>query len=241
MRSGFLLVLAALIVSATSATAAPPAVSFGVELGVVSRDIEEEGALVDSTTPAVADSTRLIGRLGLQVAPALLLFGEVGVADLSIDEFDAYRSDRHLLYGGGARIHLYEGTYPGQMTVYSDLKVTRLQTDDQVTVCTANCNDPLVLPTETVVDEEIGWTEYGISLGIRGGYDAFRPFGGVRFSQLDGKDRIGSQTADIRERSSVGFFIGADLFLDRDERTALMIQLSGGDENAFRVGYKASF
>lgn len=243
MRTGFVAV-AWLILTASAAAAAAPPVSFGVELGVVSREVEEE--LPTGTMRGVADSTRLVGRLGLQVAPVLLLFGEIGFADVAIREFDDYRSDLHPIYGGGARVMLYDGADPDRsFLVYSDLKVTRLQTDDRVLICT-NC-DTTATPIFNPADEEIGWTEYAVSLGIRGGREGFRPFGGVRYSRLDGTDRIrdlvtlGEDTFDLREVTSLGFFLGADIFLDREERNAIMIQISGLDENAFRVGYKVSF
>ncbi|MEO5658035.1 MAG: hypothetical protein ABIO65_07035 [Nitrospiria bacterium] len=241
MRTGFVAVAWLILTASASVAAADaPPVSFGVELGVVSREVEEE--LPTGTTRGVVDSTRLVSRLGLQVAPVLLLFGEVGFADVAIEEFDDYRSDLHILYGGGARVILYDGAYPDRFMIYSDVKITRLQTDDRVTICTANCNDPVLLPTEAVTDEEIDWTEYAVSLGIRGGQEGFRPFGGVRYSRLDGTDHIqGEGTFDLRERTSLGFFLGADIFLDREERNAIMIQISGLDENAFRVGYKVSF
>jgi hypothetical protein len=112
-----------------------------------------------------------------------------------------------------------------------------VKTDDRI--CVANCDDPVLLPT--VVDEEISWTEYAVSLGVKGRYEGFRPFGGLRVSKIDGTDRIGSQTAEIRERDMLGFFFGADIPLDRVERTAITVQISGVDENAFRVGYKVAF
>ncbi len=238
MRAWLLpIVVVVLIGSGVVAQAAAPPVSFGVELGPVSRDIEEEGNLVVGTQRGVADSTQLTARLSLQVAPPLIVFGEVGVADLSVDEFQDYRSDLHLLYGGGLRVLLSEGGYGQPVTVYSDLKFSRLKTNDQI--CAANCNDPVVFPT--FVDEDISWTEYVVSLGVKGQYEGFRPFGGLRISKIDGTDRIGSQTAEIRERDMLGFFFGADIPLDRIERTALTIQISGIDENAFRVGYKVAF
>ncbi len=226
------------IMSVAPAHAASP-VSFGVELGVVSRDIEEEGALLVGTATGIADSTQLTARLGVQVAPPVILFGEFGVADITIDEFDQYRSDVHPLYGGGARLVLFEGAYPEHLSVYSDVRVVRLKTDDQVIVCIASCGSPT--PVEALVDEEISWTEYGVSLGIRGRYEGWRPFGGFRLSRLDGTDRVGDVTADIREREMVGFFFGTDIWLDRDERAAITVQFSGIDENAFRIGYKVAF
>jgi len=223
----------------TTAAAASP-ISFGLELGLVSRDIEEEGPLVVGTERGTADSTRLAARLGLTVAPMLILFGEVGAADISIDEFQDYRSDLHLLYGGGARVILVDGSYRGGVAVYSDFKVTRLKTDDQI--CAADCETAAPI----FGDEEIAWTEYAMSLGIRGHYDMLRPFGGIRVSKLDGTDRLTLQTgvqleADVREQDSVGFFLGTDIMLDRAGRTAITLQLSGIDENALRVGYKVMF
>jgi hypothetical protein len=236
----------AALVLATALSTLPPVfahaaspVSFGVELGVVSRDIEEEGALLVGTGTGIADSTQLTARLGVQVAPPVLLFGEFGVADITIDEFDQYRSDMHPLYGGGARLVLFEGAYPETLSVYSDVRVVRLKTDDQVIACIASCGSPT--PVEALVDEEISWTEYGVGLGVRGRYEGFRPFGGFRVSRLDGTDRVGAVTADIREREMVGFFFGVDILLDRDERAAITVQLSGIDENALRVGYKVAF
>lgn len=220
------------------AHAASP-VSFGVELAVVSRDIEEEGALLVGTGTGIADSTQLTARLGVQVAPTAILFGEFGVADIAIDEFDQYRSDVHPLYGGGARLVLFEGAYPEHLSVYSDVRVVRLKTDDQVIVCVASCGGPT--PVEALVDEEISWTEYGVSLGIRGRHQWWRPFGGFRVSRLDGTDRVGDVTADIREREMVGFFFGTDIWLGRDERAAITVQFSGIDENALRIGYKVAF
>ena len=232
------LAMALLTLPPVFAHAASP-VSFGMELAVVSRDIEEEGDLVKGTPTGIVDSTQLTARLGVQLAPPVILFGEFGVADIMIDEFDQYRSDVHPLYGGGARLVLFEGAYPEQVSVYSDVRIVRLKTDDRLIVCTANCSGPL--PVEVLVDEEISWTEYGVSLGIRGRYEGWRPFGGLRVSRLDGTDRVGAVTADIREREMVGFFFGTDIWLDRDERAAITVQLSGIDENAFRVGYKVAF
>jgi hypothetical protein len=238
MKTGVAVVV--LLLASALPAAAAPLVSFGVEAGVVSRDVEEEGGPLVGTAEGIADSTRLTARLALQVAPMLSLFGEAGLANLSIDEFDQYRSDMHLLYGGGARFVLFEG-YREPISVYSDLKVLRLGTNDRVTICTANCNDPALPPTEAVVDEEIAWTEYSVALGIKGQSGMFRPFGGLRMSTLDGTDRIGDQTIDLREQDILGFFFGTDILLDPDGRAAIMLQVSGIDENAFRVGYKVAF
>jgi hypothetical protein len=239
-----------LLASVAPAAAAPPPVSFGVELGVVSRDIEAEGGPVLGTVNGVADSTRITARLSLGLAPGLAVFGEVGGADLAVDEFNGYRSDMHVLYGGGLRFSLAETPYPQRLSVYSDFKVSHLATSDRLItqVCTSACGTSSEVIVDDLVDEDLAWTEYAVELGIKGGYQGFRPFGGVRFSTLAGTDQVRSvqsglldERADVRELDSVGFFFGVDILLEREERTAVTIQMSGIDENAFRVGYKAAF
>ncbi len=242
--------VAVLLASVAPAAAAPPPVSFGVELGVVSRDIEEEGGPALGTIDGVADSTRITARLSLGLAPGLAVFGEVGGADLAVDEFNGYRSDMHVLYGGGLRLSLADTPYPQRLSVYSDFKVSRLATSDRLItqVCTSACGTPSEVVVDDMVDEDLSWTEYAVDLGVKGRYQGFSPFGGLRFSKLDGTDRVRSvqsglldERADVRELNSVGFFFGADIPLDRSEQTAVTLQFSGIDENAFRVGYKVAF
>ncbi|MBI3607886.1 MAG: hypothetical protein HY207_07960 [Nitrospirae bacterium] len=245
--------MAALLISFESVAAAASPISFGMDLGVVSRDIEEEGMQISGgTVRGTADSTQLVARLGVEVVPSLILFGEVGSADMAIDEFDSYRSDMHLLYGGGARFVLAHSTYPQRFSVYSDVKVSRLKTNDQLLVprCSSACDTTTATFVDDLSDEELSWTEYSVSLGVKGQYEGFRPFGGLRFSKLDGSDLVHSvanqglfpdSRADVREVDSVGFFIGTDILLDPQERSAITIQLSGIDENVFRVGYKVAF
>lgn len=242
--------VAVLLASVAPAAAAPPSVSFGLELGVVSRDIEAEGGPALGTVDGVADSTRITARLSLGLAPGLALFGEVGGADLAVDEFNGYRSDMHVLYGGGLRLSLADTPYPQRLSVYSDFKVSRLATSDRLItqVCISSCGTPGEVDVDDMVDEDLAWTEYAVELGIKGGYQSFRPFGGLRFSKLDGTDRVQSvqsglldERADVRELNNVGFFFGADFPLDRDERTVIAIRFSGIDENAFRVGYNVAF
>lgn len=229
-----------------AAAATPPPVSFGIEVGLVSRDIEEEGPSV-GTVVGTAESARVTARLGLHVAPMLILFGDVGAADVAVDEFDFYHSDLGLFYGGGMRLILSPARYPHGISVYTDVTVSRLNTDDQVTICLAACDT--AAPVETLADEELAWTEYAVALGVKGRYENLRPFGGLRVSKLDGSDHVRTipdpsvrdETIDVRQRDPVGFFLGADILLDRDERSAITVQFSGIDENAFRVGYKVAF
>lgn len=248
---GAAMTLAVLAGSALPAAAvSPPPVSFGVEVGLVSRDIEEEGPTL-GTVVGTADSSRVTARLGLQVAPPLILFGDIGFADVAVDEFDFYHSDLELLYGGGVRVILSPASHPQGVSVYTDLTVSRLSTDDQVTICLAACDT--VTPTEELAQEELAWTEYAVAVGAKGRYENLRPFGGLRVSKLDGRDHIRTillapgdpnyvdAKVDVRQRDPVGFFLGADILLDREERSAITVQLSGIDENAFRIGYKVAF
>lgn len=237
--------LLVVIFSATEAEAAPP-VSFGVELGVISRDIEEEGGLVLGTAEGVADSTRLTARVSVGLAPGLALYGEIGGADLSVNEFDGYRSDMHASYGGGLRLSL-PGRARQPVAAYVDLRATRVATEDRLLL---DWCDDTACATQTTrqSEEELAWTEYAVGLGIRGVMQGLRPFGGVQFSKIDGSDvarstdgsRLESHV-DVRESNSVGFFFGADIPLDRSELTAITFKFSGIDENAFRVGYKVVF
>ena len=247
----------AALVLATAVSTLPPvfahaasSVSFGMELGVVSRDIEEEGGLALGTFEGVADSTRITARLSLGLAPGLDVFGEVGGADLAVDEFDGYRSDMHLSYGGGIRLSLAKPSFPQQPAVYADFRATRLATNDRLVVewCD-NPSDPLC-PTTTPrpSEEDLAWTEYAVGIGVRGVLQGLRPFGGLQFSKLDGTDMVRSvdgtqleSRAEVRESNSVGFFFGADFPLDRSEQSAITLKFSGIDENAFRVGYKVAF
>jgi hypothetical protein len=244
-------ICAALAVVATAMpTAAAPPVSIGVELGVVSRDIEEEGGLGGlsfGTAEGIADSVRLTARLSLGLAPGVAIFGEVGGADLAVDEFEGYRSDMHLSYGGGLRLSSVTSGYPGQPVVYADFRVSRLATNDQLLL---DWCDDLACATATTrpSKEDLEWTEYAVGLGIRGALQGLRPFGGLQFSKLDGTDTArtldGTQRearAEVREANPVGFFLGADIPLDRSGQSEITIKLSGIDENAFRVGYKVVF
>jgi hypothetical protein len=232
---------------AAPAVAAPP-VSFGVEVGALWRNIEEEGGLVSGTATGVAESTRLTARASVALAPRAVLFGEIGGVDLAIDEFDNYRSDMHLSYGGGLRLSSGDAMYPRQPVVFADLRVNRISTSDQmVRDWCVDIACATVAPR--LLDETIAWTEYAVAFGVKGRLEGIRPFGGLQVSKIDGKDHIRpadggvlvESRSDVRESDTVGFFLGADIPFDRDERTMITLRFSGIDENAFRVAYKLEF
>ncbi|MFZ5862183.1 MAG: hypothetical protein ACOYXR_04990 [Nitrospirota bacterium] len=243
--AGMAAVLLPLALAVPPAVAAP-SVSFGIELGVVSRDIEEEGGLQGGTVSSIVDSTRLTARVSVALAPGVTLFGEAGGADLAMTD-EGYRSDMHLSYGGGIRLASGDPAYPRHPSVFADLRVNRVATDDQLMLDW--CDDSTcATSTARLSEEDLSWTEYAVGLGVMGRVQGLRPFGGVQFSKLDGADRAraidGSANEarlDVRESNSVGFFFGADLPLDRSERRLITIRFSGIDDNAFRVAYTVAF
>ncbi len=235
-----------LALAAAGPAAAAPPVSFGIEVGVVSRDIEEEGGLAGGTVPLIADSTRLTARASVALAKGVALFGEIGGADLAMED-EGYRSDMHISYGGGIRFSSVGSAYSGHSVVFADLRVSRVSTNDQLVLdwCDdSSCTTFTSRPSE----EDLSWTEYAAGFGVMGRLQGVRPFGGLQFSKIDGTDHAraidGSPNearSEVRESNSVGFFFGAEIPLDRQEQTAVVIKLSGIDENAFRVGYRVAF
>lgn len=232
--------------AAATPTAAAPPVSFGIEVGVVSRDIEEEGGLVGGTLPLMADSTRLTARVSVAPAPGVAVFGEIGGADLAIED-EGYRSDMHLSYGGGIRLSSVGSVYSHHPVVFVDLRVSRVSTNDQLVLdwCDdASCATATSRPSE----EDLSWTEYAVGFGVMGRLQGVRPFGGLQFSKIDGTDHAraidgsgNDARVEVRESNSVGFFFGAEIPLDHREQTAVVMKFSGIDENAFRVSYRVVF
>jgi hypothetical protein len=234
---------------AAPASAAPPA-SLGVELDMASRDIKEEGNNVDSVK-GVADTTTMSGLFTVGIVRGLSLFGEVGAADVAVDEFDGYQSAFNPVYGGGIRLSAPANRYGGGVIFFSELRARHVASSDRVatTVCTANCTDPntAVFVSDTV-DEDLKWWEYTVKLGASGRYSDVRPFGGIELSKLDGTDTIKSvssglldQQLDVREANSIGFFLGADILLDPQGQSAFTIALDAIDRYAFRVGFTVGF
>jgi hypothetical protein len=245
------LVVSVLLVVAlvTPAAAAPPA-SFGIELDLASRDIQEEDGNVDEVK-GTADTTSISGQFAVGIVRGVSLYGEVGAADVSVDEFDGYQSAFNLLYGGGIRLSAPASRYAGSVLFFSDLHARHVTSSDRLStqICTANCSDPstAVVVSDTV-DEDLKWWEYTLKFGASGRYTNLRPFGGIEVSKLDGTDTIRSvssglldQELDVRESNSIGFFLGADILLDPQGQSAVTIEMSAIDRYAFKVGFNVGF
>ncbi|MFZ5875399.1 MAG: hypothetical protein ACOYXU_03210 [Nitrospirota bacterium] len=243
-------VLLALGTAAPAAAASP--VSLGVELDLASRDIRYEDVNV-IPNEGTADTTGITGQVAVGIVRGVSLFGEVGAADVAVDEFNGYQSSFNLVYGGGLRLSAPMNRYAGSALLFSELRARRITSSDQLMtlVCTQNCFDADPnndVESSEAVDEDLDWWEYTIKVGVSGQYDNVRPFGGIEVSKLDGTDSVdfvdptlSDQTLDVRESNSIGFFFGADILLDRQGQSAVTIEMSAIDRYAFRVGFNVGF
>jgi hypothetical protein len=242
------------------AQAVEPYIQIGV--GAFSRDIVEEGTALESFKfKGTAGSTRLIAKAGLEVGGIVNLYVQGGGADLSIDEFDNYNASMKGMVGGGLRINLYRAPYRDGLTLFVEGNALRFTADDKVQTerkcslsagCTATVPPPPNDFLPVLADETIQWNEYTVLLGASGRYFDVAPYGGVRLSKVDGKDRIrtapdsnfsnGFQAnPDIKEDGNFGIFFGLDFFLDRSEKTALNFEVSLIDQDSIQAAIRRAF
>lgn len=249
-------ILVPLLVS-SSAWALEPYLQIGI--GAYSRDIIEEDPALSPLFKfkGTADSTRLIVKAGLEIGNILNVYVQGGGTNLSIDEFNNYDGAMKGAYGGGLRVNLYQAPYRDGLKLFVEGNTIRFSTDDRVGIevkCTFNNGCPLddgsFLPR--LARETIQWNEYTVLLGASGRYFDTGPYGGVRLSWVDGKDRIRAgadgnfgtafrANPDIKEQDNFGLFFGADFFLDPSERTALNIEVSLIDQDSIRAAVRRSF
>ncbi len=202
---------------------------------IQNRDVVEEGqSLANLKEKGDADSTRLLIRGGIRPIPPVELYGLIGGADLSIDEFDRFDAGMSVAYGGGIRVVPYQSSFPGQFTLFVDAQYLQFTAKDRV------LTDVLGIPTEQ--DEEIRWKEYVAKVGLETDHDFFRPYGGLRFSLVRGKDILSvSGRLRIQEDDTVGVFGGADIFLDPTKRAALNLEFSLFDVDSISAGLRLFF
>jgi len=228
---------------------------FQLGVGVYSRDIVEKSpALFTYKVDGTADSTRLIAKAGVNLGDVLNLYLQGGAADLSIDEFDNYDASMNGAYGGGLRINLYQEPYRDGMKLFVEGSYLRYTTNDTVQTeqCSSACqtNSPVFSPR--LVKDTIQWNEYTVLMGASGRYFEMGPYGGIRLSKVDGKDRVRgapdsnfttpfSATADLKEQDNFGIFFGTDIFLDRAGKTALNFEASLFDVYSFQAGIRTTF
>ncbi len=198
---------------------------------IQTRDVVEKGAaLIDPKVKGSADSTRLLIRGGFRPAPPIELYGLIGGADLSIDEFDGFDADMNVAYGGGIRLVPYPAPYPGALAFFVDAQYLQFTGKDHV------------LTDVGPQDEEIRWKEYVAKVGLEADHDFFRPYGGLRFSLMRGRDILSvSGRLSLREDDNVGIFGGADIFLDSAKRAALNLEFSLFDVDSISVGLRLFF
>jgi hypothetical protein len=256
---GFVTVLLGAALWVPRAMAVEPYVQ--LETGVHSRNVVEEGPAISGfTVGGTANSTRVLATAGVGFNDVLTVFALGGGSKLSIDEFDAFNSSFSGAYGGGARFTFFLSPSRDGLRLFAEGSVLRTTAEDTVQgsfFCNAanGCTAPLPAQGDylpRLAKETIEWNEYTILLGAGTRYGAYGPYGGVRLSWLNAKDRVraapdanfstGYQAdADLKEKDNFGVFFGTDMFLDRAGKTALNFEVSLFDQSSFRVAIRRGF
>ncbi|MBI3811348.1 MAG: hypothetical protein HY283_03975 [Nitrospirae bacterium] len=249
-------ILVSLLLPCSGALAVEPYIQIGV--GAFSRNIVEEDAAISGFKfKGTAGSTRLIAKAGLEIGKTVNLYVQGGGADLSIDEFDNFASSMKGMVGGGLRINLYQAPYRDGLRLFIEGNALRFTADDRIETvvsCTAGHGCPADTGNSIplLANETIQWNEYTVLLGASGRYFDTAPYGGLRLSKVDGKDRIktapdsnfsnGFQASpDIKEDGNFGIFFGLDFFLDRSEKTVLNFEISLIDQDSFMAAVRRTF
>ncbi len=219
------------IASAGGADAQDPGFSVDLTAEVQERDVIEKGtALGSAEVKGDASSSRVLLRMGLRPARGFEFYLLGGGADLSIDEFDGFSSKMNPAYGFGAYLTLFESPPPQSLHFFLDARYLRFVAEDRVET----------LPGPQ--DETIRWNEVSARFGAGGYYPFFHPYGGIGVSFVRAKDSLsGSGKLSLQEEDNIGFFAGADLFLDPSEAAAFNVEFSLGDVNAIRGGFRFKF
>ncbi len=248
-------------------------VNFGFEIRLTNRDLLTDSAVFPGGGPGctgtgcdsservfdkeriAADSVRLLARLGLDLK-WFEIWALAGGSGLSLDvgDFDARFS---FAYGGGGRFNFYRSEGDGPIRrAFLDYEFLAFTAQDQTVfdpvdpdtpvTCTTSggltvCN-PNLLRVERV-HEEIDWREHTIRAGVEGGHDRFIPYGGIRFSFVDGKDRIDATgrplEIDFKEEDTFGLFLGTRYLLDR--KSSLFVELGMIDQFNLSGGVRVAF
>lgn len=230
-------------------------ISLGFETEITSRNIvEEHPVFAGFTVSGDAVSTRLLAKIGLRFFDRIEIYGKGGGADLSISEFNNYDARPAPAYGGGIRLDLYQGSRPERIKIFVDSNILYFVTEDTIQILdcpTSSCpNGAGLLPR--MADEKIRWREGIISAGGSFRHDYFEPYGGVRLSFVRGDDKLDIKTdsnfptplalkVDLNEDNNFGIFFGTNIYLDRNEKSALSLEISAVDQFAFSAGFKVNF
>lgn len=231
---------------------------FQFDVIAYSRDIQEKSsALTTYTFDGTADSVRLLAKAGVDIGGIVNLYLQGGGANLSIDEFDNYNASMGGAYGGGLRINFYQAPYRDGFKLFAEGNYLRNTTNDSVQAiftCSAQNDCPADTGTDVgrIVKDTIQWNEYTVLVGASGRYFQMSPYGGIRLSKVDGKDRVRAApdsnfttyfqaTPKVKERDNFGIFFGTDVFLDRAGKIALNFEGSLFDVYAFQAGIRTTF
>lgn len=204
-------------------------VSLDLMTEIQERDVVERGEpLVAPKVRGDAVSSRFLLRTGLRPVHLVEIYGLVGGANLSIEEFDEFDSEMDLAYGGGFNFLFYESPSPPTLHVFLDIQYLRFVMKDQVETIVNNAPTPQ--------DETIRWNEVISKFGVGVRHPSFRPYGGLRISFVRAKDSLsGSGKLSLREDDNMGVFGGIDIFLDPAEALAVNLEASLFDVNSFRA------
>lgn len=250
--------LAAMIVGAPEAGAVQPYVMF--EAGVVSRDVVEEDASIEGYSfEGRALSTRMLATVGLDFSGLVTLYAQGGGADLTIDDFNGFDSSFKGAFGAGVRLNFLLSPHPYGLRIFVDGSVLHTTAEDTVAAefgCTPTNGCTAVGARggylTRVLDEEIEWNEYTVLMGAASRYGPYGPYGGIRLSAVDAKDKLRAYPdanftsafrteTDLKEQDNFGVFFGTDLFLDRSGKTTLNFEISLFDQESFRAAIRRSF
>jgi hypothetical protein len=237
-------------------------IHFEAGFEVLDRDIEEENAqFLGEIFPKdqfSVQSLRLLGKLSIRIIDAIELYGIAGGSDLEVDGFD-FSSDFSGAYGGGVRFVLYqEASREMPFQIFADYRFLRFEANDDVTfqpLIEADSNGDSIPDTEVpfppgnpgeILDNEIDWTEHVVKFGLMGRHDEFEPFGGIRFSFINGKDHIPSRfqelNRDFKQSDTFGIFFGTLYYLSHaSDKAALFIEASLFDQNSLAGGIRVGF
>lgn len=207
-------------------------VEVGLSIQYAERTVVEEigpGENFEGT----AASTRVLAKVATRPFWPAEIYLQAGTANLHIEEFNDFRGDYRVAYGGGVALTIYEAPRPRRYQVIVRGDGLTFKTEDHVLTTIGG--------TDVFVKEIIRWNEYTID-GIwiwRTQY--WEPYVGGRFSWLDSSDTIKDPAVgklDLEEDINIGFVLGTNLYFDPRENFALNFEITLIDKNSLGIGLK---
>ena len=180
-----------------------------------------------------SESTRVMARLATRPWRPVEFYLHAGIANLIIDDFDEYRGDYSLAYGGGLSLMLYEfpGTVKFQFITRADAMF--FETTDHVLT--------LIESQDCYCKETILWREYALEgIGMWRSRN-WEPYIGARFSLLDSRDTIehpSVSSMSLREDNNLGLLVGTNIYIDQRENFAFNAEATMIDQVSIKIGIK---